>query len=636
MEQSAERPWSRAATVDVELVETWTATLDALPYPAARVFGAPEPLAPGLSILVLAVEDLGRLSVAGRGDIELVVVLTPAERPIVEAFRTSHPELDVRTISLPTADRAAARVAGLAAARRAHVMEAGENDTVVETELAQAIARDVGGAEDVYWASVAVRTGTEFVAGTPSDDAGWRPHLVAIAHLEELRAEAGAARVEQLDEAIAARATAIGTYLQRHPAEHGELVAALDDLPIFHLPYGLVNAGMPRGVVFAYAFVPYADASGIVMAKRIRRMGRVADVVSNAMDRIRTVDPTTRRIAGPYTADEAVLATPTYFSHWPAMERFVLEGLEQVRKWEAEKGPYPWSYSRAHFAASHLLGAAHKLANPSVSWTAEFSDPLSRDMLDEERGTTVEPGPVRELLTAGLEKLGLPMPESDNCFVWCEELAYVLADELIFTNENQLDYMLSYCSNPLVAATARAKAVVSPHPTLPKPFYSMVDGHSPLEPGKAHVAYFGVFYPTRGLDDVLAAAAELAPGVRERLMLHVFTTKPEILRARAAELGIGANVRVGPYARYLEFLNLTTRFDCLVVNDANTSEHHERNPYLPSKWSDYKGSGTAVWGLVEADSPLSRQPLAYRSPVGDAATAKSVLERIVRVKFPSA
>ncbi|MBM7789833.1 glycosyltransferase family protein [Tenggerimyces flavus] len=635
--QSAERPWSQSttATVDAELIESWTAALDELPYPTVG-FGRTEPLAPGLSIVVLDLDDLDGLSVDGRRDVELVIVLTSAGRPIVEAFRTSHPELDVRTISLPTAHRAAARVAGLAAARRAQVREAGENGTVVETALAQAIARQVGGAEDVYWANVAVRTRTEFVAGTPDDDAGWRPHLAAIAQLEELRAEAGAAMVAPIDEAIAARATAIGTYLQRHPSEHAELVAALDELPIFHLPYGLVNAGMPRGVVFAYAFAPYADASGIVMAKRIRTMGRVADVVYNAMDRIRTVDPTTRRIAGPFTADEAVIATPTYFSHWPAMEQFILEGLDQARKWEAEKGPYRWSYSRAHFAASHLLGAAHKLASPSVSWTAEFSDPLSRDMLDEERGTTVEPGPVRELLTAGLEKLGLPMPASDNCFVWCEELAYVLADELIFTNENQLEYMLSYCSDPLVAATARAKAVVSAHPTLPTPFYSMVDGHAPLEPGKAHVAYFGVFYPTRGLDDVLAAAAELGPADRERLMLHVFTTKPETLRARAAELGIGACVRVGPYAGYLEFLNLTTRFDCLVVNDANTSEHHERNPYLPSKWSDYKGSGTAVWGLVEPDSPLSRQPLAYQSPVGDAATAKAVLERIVRARFPSA
>ena len=55
-------------------------------------------------------------------------------------------------------------------------------------------------------------------------------------------------------------------------------------------------------------------------------------------------------------------------------------------------------------------------------------------------------------------------------------------------------------------------------------------------------------------------------------------------------------MRVGPYVRYLEFLNLTTKFDCLIVNDAATGASHARNPYLPSKWADYRGAGTPVWG----------------------------------------
>ena len=35
---------------------------------------------------------------------------------------------------------------------------------------------------------------------------------------------------------------------------------------------------------------------------------------------------------------------------------------------------------------------------------------------------------------------GLPLPTSPHCFVWCEELTYALADELIFTSESQLEY----------------------------------------------------------------------------------------------------------------------------------------------------------------------------------------------------
>ncbi len=134
------------------------------------------------------------------------------------------------------------------------------------------------------------------------------------------------------------------------------------------------------------------------------------------------------------------------------------------------------------------------------------------------------------------------------------------------------------------------------------------------------------------MDDVLAAVARSDPRTRARLRLHIFTTKPDALERRAAELGVSAYVRIGPYIRYLDFLDLTTKFDCLIVNDAVTDKSHARNPYLPSKWADYKGSGTPVWGLVEAGSPLSRLPLDHTSPVGDVDAAGAVLSRIMHAE----
>jgi hypothetical protein len=123
--------------------------------------------------------------------------------------------------------------------------------------------------------------------------------------------------------------------------------------------------------------------------------------------------------------------------------------------------------------------------------------------------------------------------------------------------------------------------------------------------------------------------------MRSRLRVHVFTTKPEVLHDRAEELGIADNVVAGPYVRFLEFLSLTTRFDCLIVNDALTSGTHLDNPYLPSKWADYRGSGTPVWGLIEARSPLSREPLSHISPVGDVAAARQILAELVLQKAGS-
>jgi hypothetical protein len=212
--------------------------------------------------------------------------------------------------------------------------------------------------------------------------------------------------------------------------------------------------------------------------------------------------------------------------------------------------------------------------------------------------------------------------------VWCEEIAYALADELVFTNRHQLEYMMSYCSRPELAEAVRARAVISPHPTLPPTFYSMADPEYAIEPGVVHLGYFGNFYATRGMDDVLLALAAVDADTRRRLCLHVFTPGTKELTARAEELGVAACVRVAPYVRYLDFLALTTRFDCLLVNDAATGDSHGRNPYLPSKWSDYRGSGTAVWGLCEAGSTLSEQNLAYSSPIGDVAAAAEVLQKL--------
>ena len=67
----------------------------------------------------------------------------------------------------------------------------------------------------------------------------------------------------------------------------------------------------------------------------------------------------------------------------------------------------------------------------------------------------------------------------------------------------------------------------------------------------------------------------------------------------------------------LEFLNLTTQFDVLVVNDAATTAHHEVNPYLPSKVADYRGSGTPVWAICEPGSVLATLDFEHRSDLGD-------------------
>jgi hypothetical protein len=466
---------------------------------------------------------------------------------------------------------------------------------------------------------------TRAAAIMPGFDIAVKRPMELAARLEGLADRADDRSSEVTWERIEEQARVVHDYLAETPADHFRVVELLDRQPIFRWPYAQMNAGLARDLVIAYAFPPYADTSAVVMAKRVRVRAKVVDVISNEMGRIREVDETLRRISGPFVARTAVLGTPTYFSSWNSMERFAVEGIETIRQWDAEQGPYKSVYSRAHFAASHFLAAVYKLSRPGTTWVAEFSDPLSRDVQGRERGTPVRRGALERALRRGMRRAAMPLPASRNCFVWCEEIAYALADQLVFTNEHQMEYMLGYCSNAALAATARRKATIDPHPILSRQFYAMVERDYVRRADSVHLAYFGNFYPTRSLDDVLVAMAALDLRLRDRLRLHVFTANPKDLERRAGALGISDCVEVEPYVRYLEFLNLTTKFDCLIVNDADTRMRHTGNPYLPSKWSDYRGSGTPIWGLVEPGSALSTQALDYITHVGDVPAAERVL-----------
>ena len=170
----------------------------------------------------------------------------------------------------------------------------------------------VSGAEVVLWTQVMVGAGVEARRVTrrttvPATGATAEPReptfesvrhrLDVIARLEPLLDGADPAGAAHVTGRIEAEVAPVAEYLRRHPEDHPRLVELRDRYPIYAMPYSLMNAPLGgRGLVIAYAFPPYADASAVVMAKRVRTRGRIADVVANAMDRIRETDPSTLRI----------------------------------------------------------------------------------------------------------------------------------------------------------------------------------------------------------------------------------------------------------------------------------------------------------------------------------------------------
>ena len=386
----------------------------------------------------------------------------------------------------------------------------------------------------------------------------------------------------------------------------------------------------PSGtLVTSYCFPPYSDVSGVVAAKRILLKNQRVDVIANAMDRIREQDETLTRIGGHLVDRYAALRTPSGFASWISVSTYADAGYELFLRWERERGPYADLYSRAQFVASHILAAKIKASRPGITWLAEFSDPLSRDVMGAVRHAPVPDADRLRDWAHHLEDRGYAAPDNNNLYQWCEALTFALADSIMFTNTSQRDLMLSQCHDQRLAARASEKAVVSPHPTLPREFYSMALSDYALPPDKVNIGYFGRFYENRGAGLVLDAFADLPADLRRRVHLHMFTP-PERELTELVEAGaVGDVVSVNPYLHYLEFLNLADRMDALLINDAVSPPGHT-SPFLPSKWSDYKGTATPVWGILEEGSPLdSVSGIAYRTPVGQVSAIQVTLGRIV-------
>ena len=113
-------------------------------------------------------------------------------------------------------------------------------------------------------------------------------------------------------------------------------------------------------------------------------------------------------------------------------------------------------------------------------------------------------------LRAGLAARGFAAPRSDNLFTWLETITYALADEITFTNENQRGFMLDRF--PDERLRARAAAALAGQPPSCAGAAALPSGHqrrTSCSTDKINLAYFGVFYATRGLTEVWQALRRL-------------------------------------------------------------------------------------------------------------------------------
>ncbi|GGA98356.1 glycosyltransferase [Macrococcus hajekii] len=400
-----------------------------------------------------------------------------------------------------------------------------------------------------------------------------------------------------------AQAGFVSRYLEQHPADYGRVTQLFQTLETDYKPYTAINRNNVKTLYIGYCFTPFADTSGIVLAKRIRERGRPCDVISNDMSAVRTMDYSLNAIAAPYIYQHFELPTRPSFSSWSLIESFVVLGERRV------KGrTYDEIYSRVLWPGSHFLAFKLKMQRPETKWIAEFSDPVLLDIKNNERSAALNSRQMHKLFSQ-LDSRWKPYIDH-NLFNMTEIIAFAHADELVFTNYNQMFSMCERFKEPEIRQLITEKAVIKAHPVVAPDFYHLDKALIQLDDKQFHIGYFGNFYETRGLNEIISLVkqpeqvAELNPDKRP-LKLHIFTSNPKQAKLELMKHGLNRSVEVYPYLSYFEFLNMTTHLDALLVMDAHTRAYKKRNPYLPSKLSDYMGSHQPIIAFVEPGSPMS-------------------------------
>lgn len=379
---------------------------------------------------------------------------------------------------------------------------------------------------------------------------------------------------------------------------------------------------MTNELIISYAFSPTNTTTSNVVAKRILCEKENVDVICASLDDM-PKDFTLEMYVQEFIVQKYVVDL-NFSTEWDNILNFSNEGLKLL-------GKYDKIYSRANFPHSHFLALEYKLANPDTYWRAEFSDPLIYTFGNRHLSPKLSDENYIDRINRILKERGLEPISSDNdinCV--CEYLTFIFADEIIFTNESQKEVM-SDAQDFNVEDMINEKSNISPHPTLDEKYYYIKQSDYKLDENYINFAYFGVIFSSRSFEDFINAFENISDEYKDRIRLHIFSPNRTLFeQVLTGELldrtTFNSNID------YLEFLNLTTKFDVLIVEDSYTKGHFIKNPYLPSKLSDYAGSNTTIWAICEENSEMSKLDIEYKTYLNDLAGNVNALNSIISKK----
>ena len=372
---------------------------------------------------------------------------------------------------------------------------------------------------------------------------------------------------------------------------------------------------MTTELVISYYFPPSDNISGIVLSKRIINNNKQVDVITTSHG---------ESFVDEYVKNRFVVD----INHTKDSPKAIFEFIDKAM--DIIDNEYESVVSRSWEMSNHFLALEYKFKNPDTYWKAEFSDPLLHDIdnkINTKKKHKIDDKEFFSHVNRKIQELGdFPLLENlSSTFFTIEYLTFLFADEIIFTNANQRDLMLKQFPIDLTDYVFK-KSTISPHPSLPGQYYHKSKSDVELDSECINIAYFGEwYYGKRHFESIFYALDSLNHKFKDKIRFYIFISNEKLLN----DLKVSDNIIVKKPLDYLTFLNATTKFDILLVNDLSTKDSWQLNPYLPSKVSDYMGSTSDIWAITEKGSSLDLMDLKYKSDIYDYSTSADVLVQIL-------
>ena len=403
----------------------------------------------------------------------------------------------------------------------------------------------------------------------------------------------------------------INQYLEKHPEDYNRVLKDILSYDYKFFPYKYLNEDSSklnndeRELVISYAFPPTNTTTSNVVAKRILSEKRNVDVICASLNDMQK-DFTLEKVVLEYIVNKFTVESD-FSTDWNNILNFMNEGMKLING-------YDKIYSRANFPHSHFLALEYKLNNPDTWWRAEFSDPLIFTFGNRHLSGKLEDEEYIKRINTILNEKDLELISSENdinCI--CEYLTFIFADEIIFTNESQKEVMIDTLPFEI---DINQKYTISAHPTLDEKYYYIKKSDYPIDSEYINFAYFGVIFSNRAFEDFINAFDNIKDEYKNKIRLHLFTPNRTLFEQLLSE-DLLEKTTFNENVDYLEFLNLSMKFDVLIVEDSFTKGHFIKNPYLPSKLSDYNASNTTIWAICEQNSEMSKLDIEFKSYIND-------------------